>query len=62
MPCTWMFHVGGNLSFTGEAFGLTLNVALQVGMLGEMLSGALNIIGFSWVGSPAATELETVRC
>lgn len=30
------------------------------GMLGEMLSGALNIIGFSWVGSPAATELETI--
>ena len=31
------------------------------GLLGEMMSGALNIIGFSWIGSPAATELETVR-
>ena len=31
------------------------------GLLGEMLSGALNMIGFSWIGSPAATELETVR-
>ena len=25
-----------------------------------MLSGAFNVIGFSWIGSPAATELETV--
>ena len=31
------------------------------GLLGEMMSGAFNIIGFSWMGSPAATELETVR-
>ena len=30
------------------------------GLLGEMLSGAFNVIGFSWIGSPAATELETV--
>lgn len=30
-------------------------------MLGDMLSSALGIIGFSWNGSPAATELETVR-
>lgn len=30
------------------------------GLLGELMSGALNIIGFSWMGSPAATELETV--
>jgi aromatic-L-amino-acid decarboxylase len=29
-------------------------------LLGDMLSGALNVIGFSWVTSPAATELETV--
>ncbi|KAK2077774.1 hypothetical protein QBZ16_004622 [Prototheca wickerhamii] len=29
-------------------------------MLGDMLSSALGIIGFSWNGSPAATELETV--
>jgi len=29
-------------------------------LLGEMMSGALNMIGFSWIGSPAATELETV--
>ena len=31
------------------------------GLLGEMMSGALNIIGFSWLSCPAATELETVR-
>eukprot|EP00899_Mesostigma_viride_P019632 jgi/Mesvir1/27670/Mv07392-RA.1 len=30
------------------------------GLLGEMLSGALNVIGFSWISSPAATELETI--
>ncbi len=30
-------------------------------MLGDMLSGALSILGFLWIGSPAATELETVR-
>ena len=29
-------------------------------MLGDMLSGALNVIGFSWISSPACTELETV--
>lgn len=33
----------------------------STGLLGELMSGALNVIGFSWVGSPAATELETVR-
>ncbi|XP_009102040.1 tyrosine decarboxylase 1 [Brassica rapa] len=30
------------------------------GFLGEMLSAALNIVGFSWVSSPAATELEMI--
>ncbi|KAF5726985.1 tyrosine decarboxylase 1-like [Tripterygium wilfordii] len=30
------------------------------GFLGEMLSGGLNIVGFSWVTSPAATELEMI--
>ena len=30
-------------------------------MLGDMLSGALNMIGFSWISSPACTELEAVR-
>jgi glutamate/tyrosine decarboxylase-like PLP-dependent enzyme len=29
-------------------------------LLGDMLSNAINCIGFSWVASPAATELETV--
>ncbi|XP_062148052.1 phenylacetaldehyde synthase [Alnus glutinosa] len=28
------------------------------GFLGEMLSAGLNIVGFSWITSPAATELE----
>lgn len=30
------------------------------GLLGEMLSGMFNVIGFSWIASPAASELETV--
>ena len=30
------------------------------GILGEMLSAAFNVIGFSWRGCPAATDLETV--
>ncbi|KAG2323613.1 hypothetical protein Bca52824_016826 [Brassica carinata] len=30
------------------------------GFLGEMLSAGLNIIGFSWISSPAATELEMI--
>lgn len=30
------------------------------GFLGEMLSGGFNIIGFSWITSPAATELEII--
>lgn len=29
-------------------------------MLADMLSGALNMVGFSWQSSPAATELEMV--
>ena len=28
--------------------------------LADMLGGAMNMIGFSWICSPAATELETV--
>ncbi|KAK6940596.1 Pyridoxal phosphate-dependent decarboxylase [Dillenia turbinata] len=30
------------------------------GFLGEMLSAGINIVGFSWVTSPAATELEMI--
>ncbi|XVF72101.1 hypothetical protein PTKIN_Ptkin12aG0094000 [Pterospermum kingtungense] len=30
------------------------------GFLGEMLSAGLNIVGFSWITSPAATELEVI--
>ncbi|MQM09297.1 hypothetical protein Taro_042170 [Colocasia esculenta] len=30
------------------------------GFLGEMLSASFNIVGFSWVASPAATELEVI--
>ncbi|KAL5059783.1 hypothetical protein RYX36_031387 [Vicia faba] len=30
------------------------------GFLGEMLSAGLNIVGFSWITSPAATELEAI--
>lgn len=31
------------------------------GMLGDMLSSMFNVIGFSWISSPACTELERVR-
>ncbi|KAL3693668.1 hypothetical protein R1sor_007319 [Riccia sorocarpa] len=34
--------------------------ASTAGYLGEMLSGGLSIVGFSWISSPAATELETI--
>lgn len=30
------------------------------GFLGEMLSACFNIVGFSWITSPAATELEMI--
>ncbi|KAF5738336.1 tyrosine/DOPA decarboxylase 2-like [Tripterygium wilfordii] len=30
------------------------------GFLGEMLSSGLNVVGFSWISSPAATELESI--
>ncbi|KAL5562024.1 hypothetical protein UlMin_031771 [Ulmus minor] len=30
------------------------------GFLGEMMSAGLNIVGFSWITSPAATELEMI--
>ncbi|KAK9829064.1 hypothetical protein WJX72_003711 [[Myrmecia] bisecta] len=29
-------------------------------ILGELLCAGLNVVGFSWIGSPAATELETI--
>ncbi|KAK1325184.1 Tyrosine/DOPA decarboxylase 1 [Acorus calamus] len=34
--------------------------ASNPGILGEMLSAALNVVGFNWISSPAATELEMV--
>lgn len=30
------------------------------GMVADMLCTAFNVIGFSWVNSPACTELETI--
>jgi aromatic-L-amino-acid decarboxylase len=30
------------------------------GLLGEMLSAGFNVVGFNWIASPAATELETI--
>lgn len=29
-------------------------------MLGDMISAAVNVVGFSWISSPACTELEAV--
>lgn len=30
------------------------------GFIGEMLSAGINMVGFSWITSPAATELEMI--
>ncbi|OMO92348.1 Pyridoxal phosphate-dependent decarboxylase [Corchorus olitorius] len=30
------------------------------GFLGEMLSSGFNVVGFNWISSPAATELESI--
>lgn len=30
------------------------------GFLGEMLATGFNVVGFNWMSTPAATELETV--
>ncbi|KAL5712832.1 hypothetical protein ACHQM5_014960 [Ranunculus cassubicifolius] len=38
-------------------FPATASIA---GFLGEMLSTGLNVVGFTWISSPAATELETI--
>ena len=34
--------------------------ASTAGFLGEMLCAGLNVVGFNWISSPAATELETI--
>ncbi|KAF2306850.1 hypothetical protein GH714_022002 [Hevea brasiliensis] len=34
--------------------------ASNAGFVGEMLCSGLNIVGFSWISSPAATELESL--
>ncbi|KAE7997899.1 hypothetical protein FH972_002492 [Carpinus fangiana] len=39
-------------------FGYYPSNSSIAGFLGEMLSAGLNIVGFSWITSPAATELE----
>jgi glutamate/tyrosine decarboxylase-like PLP-dependent enzyme len=41
-------------------FGYYPSNGSTAGFLGEMLSGGFNIVGFSWITSPAATELEMV--
>ncbi|XP_074269473.1 tyrosine decarboxylase 1-like [Silene latifolia] len=32
----------------------------NAGLLGEILCSGLNVVGFSWISSPAATELEAI--
>ncbi|XP_073107459.1 tyrosine decarboxylase-like [Elaeis guineensis] len=34
--------------------------ASTAGFLGEMLCSGLNVVGFNWIASPAATELESI--
>jgi aromatic-L-amino-acid/L-tryptophan decarboxylase len=34
--------------------------ASTAGFLGEMLCAGLNVVGFNWISSPAATELENI--
>jgi len=41
-------------------FGFYPSNGSTAGFLGEMLSGGFNIVGFSWITSPAATELEMI--
>ncbi|CAN6688685.1 unnamed protein product [Malus baccata var. baccata] len=41
-------------------FGYYPSNSSVAGFLGEMLSAGLNIVGFSWITSPAATELEMI--
>ncbi|PKA57429.1 Tyrosine/DOPA decarboxylase 5 [Apostasia shenzhenica] len=41
-------------------FGYFPATASTAGLLGEILCGGLNVVGFSWVASPAVTELETI--
>ena len=41
-------------------FGYYPSNGSTAGFLGEMLSGGFNVMGFSWMTSPAATELEII--
>ncbi|XP_026666219.1 tyrosine decarboxylase 2 isoform X2 [Phoenix dactylifera] len=43
-----------------EYFAYYPSNSSTAGFLGEMLSAGFNIVGFSWVTSPAATELEVI--
>ncbi|KAK9146252.1 hypothetical protein Sjap_006155 [Stephania japonica] len=43
-----------------EYFAYFPSNSSTAGFLGEMLSAGLNIVGFSWVSSPSATELEVI--
>ncbi|WCJ43696.1 Tyrosine decarboxylase [Euphorbia peplus] len=40
-------------------FGYFPASASNAGFLGEMLCSGLNVLGFNWIASPAATELES---
>lgn len=35
-------------------------ISSTAGILGEMLTAGLNVVGFNWIASPAATELECI--
>lgn len=41
-------------------FGYYPSNSSIAGFLGEMMSAGLNVVGFSWITSPAATELEMI--
>ncbi|KAJ9703163.1 hypothetical protein PVL29_004795 [Vitis rotundifolia] len=41
-------------------FGYFQANASTAGFLGEMLCTGLNVVGFNWIASPAATELESI--
>ena len=56
-----------NLLYLGSHIGrvlITLPTYLPsgstAGFLGEILSTGFNVVGFSWMSSPAATELECI--
>ena len=50
----------GNMDSVRRFFAWYPSNSSPPGILGDLLVGMLNVIGFSWEASPAATELEVI--